>query len=115
VIYIGYHKEGLPLADDQFPELAVMCEAEMMEWGREHWKELYGFFVNRSYLLYFVHANMLQVVRKDGSQFRLIDHPRWAEHQNSSVSGIEFYTSLPASELHEASGTIPFNAPCATQ
>jgi hypothetical protein len=92
MIYTGYYVPGLPLASDRLPQ-KCMCEKEMMEWAKDHWQELDGSWVNNTYLLVGVPAEMIVVVLWDGTSHALTTHPQW-EKWKDEMKPDEFYSFL---------------------
>ena len=98
MIYVGHYRQGLPNVDGCFPELTVMCEADIVEWGDQNWHRLDGMWTNRSWLLNSVPANSITVIRRDGSEFALTAHPSWQD----GYPPMDFYINLSREELESA-------------
>lgn len=93
MIYVGHYKEGMKTADDVFPELSRMCEADMREFAARHRHELSGVYVNRCYMMDAFEAKDIMVMPKNGFPFFLSEHKQWKMWEKAMTPS-EFYTNL---------------------
>ncbi len=95
IVYTGYWKEGMIHYLERWPGLKYAHESMLDRVGRENPEALNGLWVNNSYLLMGVPPESVVIVGSDGTEARLVDHPKWDKWKDEFLPG-EFYTFIKA-------------------